>query len=203
MKNKNNQPLTFWQWLHKYRAKIGLLAFVIAIPLSLVLLAYLGPYYSNKQVHFDSEHTDVQRQFVGYNDLDELTINIVWQVLKEPVYENVDDETPTTDGQYSFNISYTAKGAYTISSVSVIPVLHTDWFPYYSIGTQYTLSTTNRLIPVVWNELFPMRKLIFVEVNEPNLYLKVTYSYLVASETVTKTAYIEYVLKDLNPIDIA
>lgn len=200
MRPKKNEPMTFWTWLNKYRAKIGLLAFVIAIPLTLVLIAYLGPYYSNKSVHFDSEYKDVQRQFVGVDDMEEIAINIVWKKLVNPVYD--DEGVVTSHGSYQFDINYETKGAYDISSVAITPVLHTDWFSHYSIGAKLTIGTSNKSVSVAWDELFPMRKLIFVTVNEPNLYLKVEYTYAVMESTVNKTAYVKYALSDLNPQEV-
>ena len=203
MRPKKNEPMTFWRWLHKYRAKIGLLAFIIAIPLTLILIAYLGPYYSNKSVHFDSEYIDVQRKFITVDDMDEIKLNIVWDELIYPTFSDTDPETVLTHGAYKFSINFEEKGSYDLSSVAITPVLHTDWFAYYSIGTKTSLSTTNRTVSVVWDELFPLRKLLFVTVNEPNLYLKVEYSYTLNEQTVQKTAYVLFSLKDLNPLEVS
>ncbi len=198
--NKNKkEKLTFFKWLHKYRAKIGLLAFVIAIPLALILITYLGPYVSNQNVHFDEEKTDVQRRFQAIDDLDELSLTIVWKELIEPRYDGNDPAEIIVPGSFRFDISYEAKGAYNVSSVAVTPVLHPDWFSYYSIGTKKTVTTSPSNMTVVWNEDLPLHKLLFVTVNEPNLYLKVEYSYITADQTINKTAYVMYSLAGINP----
>lgn len=203
MKTNKIETLTFWQWLHKYRSKIGLLAFIIAIPLTLLLITFFGPYFSNKSVHFDVEKTDVQRRFVGTDDLDPLTISIVWTDLVHPQYDPDDETTITAHGEYRFSIRYIEKGAYDITTVSVTPVLHTDWFSFYSVGSKTTIYDVDRSISVLWDETFPMHKLLFVTVNEPNLYLKVEYSYVLVDETITETAYVMFSLKDLNPLEVS
>lgn len=197
MKSKNNTNQTFWQWLFKYRAKIGLLTFLIAIPLSLILITYLGPYISNKSVHFDEEKTDVQRSFQAIDELEELEIVIDWTRLYHTKYD--EDGVISTNGSYTFSMNYETKGAYDISSVSITPVLHTDWFPYYSVGTTTSLYTSKKSVTLIWNEEFPMHKLLFVTVNEPNLYLKVEYAYVTLDQTINKTAYVMYSLDGINP----
>lgn len=201
MKTTQNQKLSFWQWLNKYRSKIGLLAFVIAIPLTLLLIAFLGPYFTNKSVHFDQEKTDIQRRFQAVDELDELLINIEWATLKNPEYDDETDEL-MTHGLYGFKINYEAKGSYDISNVSVTPVLHTDWFPYYAIGSKTAIYETNRTISIVWDERFPMRRLGIITVNEPNLYLKVEYSYINIEQTINEVAYVMYSLNDINPTTV-
>ncbi len=203
MRPKNNEKTTFWQWFNKYRAKIGILVFTIAIPLSLVLIAYIGPYYSNKKVHFDEDKVDVQRHFDDIDDLEALSLDIVWTELVYPVYTADDPDEILSHGQYNFIISYEPKGAYNISSVSITPVLHTDWFAFYSVGTKTSIYTNARSVSVLWDEPFPMRKLLFIEVNEPNLYLKVEYAYISADETINETVYVMYSLKDMNPSEVS
>ncbi len=196
--NKQETP-TFWQWLHKYRAKIGLLVFAIALPITLLLIAFLGPYFSNRSVHFDEEYNDVQRNFVGIDDLKELSIKVGWTALTYPVFSDDDPEEITSHGSYRFIIGYEAKGLYDITSVAVTPVLHTDWFPHYSIGSMRNISPSGTTIAVVWDEEFPMTRLLFITITEPNLYLKVEYTYQVQDQPINETAYVMYSLHDLNP----
>ena len=197
MKQSKQQPLTFFQKIHKYRVKIGLIAFLVAIPLALLLVAFIGPYTSNKRVYFDEEQTDVQTKFVDLDDLEELTLAIAWTTLVNPRFD--DEGTVTTHGAYRFDIAYESKGSYNLTSVAITPVLRTDWFPYNEIGSKTQITQIEKSVSVPFDETFPMRRLLFVEVNEPNLYLKVEYTYTLLEQTIAKTAYIKYSLKGLNP----
>ena len=197
MKQTKKQSLTFFQKIHKYRVKIGLITFLVAIPLALLLAAFLGPYTSNKNVYFDEEKTDVQSKFVDLDELEELTLQIEWTTLVNPRFD--EEGTVTTHGAYRFDISYEPKGAYNLTSVVITPVLHTDWFPHNEIGSKTQITQTKKSVSIPFDETFPMRRLLFVEINEPNLYLKVEYTYTLIDQTVTKTAYVKYTLKGLNP----
>jgi hypothetical protein len=44
-----------------------------------------------------------------------------------------------------------------------------------------------------------MTPLPFVSVEDPNLYLKVEYTYLTAGQNVTEIEYVKFPLDDLNP----
>ncbi len=200
MKADKHKPLTFWQKIHKYRAKIGLLAFLIIIPISLVLIAYLGPYFSNKSVNFSSETAetqDIQRRFIGLNDLDEMLLTVEWTDLVKPQFS--EDNEVTTPGYYRFLLTYEAKDNYDISTVSITPVLHPDWFPVYFVGTTRQMYSTSLTFQVTYNEVMPLHKLLFVTVEQPNLYLKIEYSYISGEETINQVAYVKYSLEGLYP----
>lgn len=199
MRHNKKEKLTFWQKLHKYRAKIGLITFAVVIPMALVAVTYLGPYFSNKNVYFDEDKVDVQRKFESIDDLDELSFTITWKELIEPRYDNNEPAEIIVPGSLRFNISYEAKGTYDISSVNVTPVLHPDWFPYNSIGPKKTVTTIPSNMSITWNEDLELHKLLFVTVTEPNLYLKVEYSYVIADQTINETAYLKYSLAGINP----
>ena len=199
MKSDKNKKLTFWQKIHKYRAKIGLLAFIIIIPISLILIAYLGPYFSNKSVHFDEDYEDVQRHFVGLDDLDEMLLTIEWTNLVKPQFD--ENGEVTTDGYYRFSLTYEEKDNYDISAVSITPVLHPEWFPIYSIGSTRAMYNTTLNFQVTFNEVMPLHKLLFINVEQPNLYLKIEYSYVVGDETLDDIAYVIYSLDGLYPTD--
>ena len=68
MKNqKIVEKQTFWSWLHRYRLKVVILAFVILLPLALVFTAYVGSYTANRKVYFDSdmtEETEIIKDFI-------------------------------------------------------------------------------------------------------------------------------------------
>ncbi len=190
---------TFWAWIHLNRIKIALILFLVVVPFTLALIIYTGTYANGQRVHFDAEVTESTtyiKDFVEPDEIDALELSIQWTELKHPT----EDETGTlTGGYYRFNILYTAKTNYEIISVSATPVLKTPWTDQQVIGTRSTVTTTNRAFTILYNEDLPLRPLWFVTVNEPNLYLKVEYTFITASNQVTKTVYVAFPLHDLNP----
>lgn len=194
----NNKP-SFFTWIHLHRIKIALALFLIFVPLTLTIIAYSGTYANGRRVHFDAEVTDTTtfiHEFVSTDDIDALSLTIEWTELKKPTE---DENGVLTGGYYRFNILYTAKQNYEIISVAMTPVLKTPWSDRQVVGTRSTVTTTNRSFTVLYNEDLPLRPLWFVTVNEPNLYMKVEYTFITASNQVTKTVYVSFPLHDINP----
>lgn len=201
MKNQNTKQVkpSFWKWLHKNRIKVALYAFLIVVPITLILTAYIGAYTNNNKVHFDvevTEETTYIKDFVSYDDIDALLIHIEWVALKSP---DTNDEGILVNGYYDFNIRYEAKEGYTVNNVAVTPVLQTPWTNIRSMGTQQNLTTNNRLFRVIFNYELPVNPLWFVTVDEAHLYLKVDYTFTSAGSPITKTVYVLYPLEDISP----
>lgn len=201
MKNQNIKQTkpSFWKWFHKNRIKVALYTFLIVVPITLILTAYIGAYTNNNKVHFDvevTEETTYIKDFVSYDDIDALLIHIEWIALKSPE-EN--EEGILINGYYDFNIRFEAKEGYSINNVAVTPVLQTPWTNIRSMGTQQNLTTNNRLFRVIFNFELPVNPLWFVTVDEANLYLKVDYTFTSAGSPITKTAYVMYPLEDISP----
>lgn len=192
----------FFKWLHLNRIKIILSLFIIVLPVTVILTAYIGAYTSNKKVHFDATETDETffvSEFTNIDQIDAFELFITWDELKHP---SKNEEDILTGGYYRFLMYYEEKTNYQVISVNVSPLLQTDWVNVRSLGQTTNLTETSKGININFNETFPMRPLWFVKVEEPNLYLKIDYTFITASNNVTKTIYIMFSLDDLNPIKV-
>jgi hypothetical protein len=201
MKNtKTETKKSFWGWLHQNRLKVVTLTFIIVTPITLLLVAYLGSYTVNKVTYYEQTET-VDTVYVdtykGLDDIAGFELFIEWEELKYPV--EVEGSDALVGGYYRFSIYYEANPNYTINSIYVTPLLQTDWTDMRSLGTTFTARTDSRLFLVEFNYHLPVRPLWFVKVSEPNLYLKVEYSVGYGGTQVTKTEYIKYSMKGLNP----
>ena len=189
----------FFSWIHRNRVKIGIWMFLIILPITLVVTAYVGSYTSNKSVYFEQEITEESvkiKDFVASDELKALDINIEWDALKKPLSTD-DDEL--VGGFYRFVMSYTPSPNYLVDSVKITPVLKTDWKDYSSVGIQRYLSTNNISFSIDFNYELPKSPLLFVTIEDPNLYLRVEYTYKTAGQDVTEIEYVKFSLKDLNP----
>jgi hypothetical protein len=197
---KKQQTKSFWQKFHENRIKIALSTFVVMIPIALILTVYIGAYANNKRIHFDqvaTPNTTYVNRFVDPDGIDALSLNITWYELKKPVE---DDQGNLSGGYYKFQIFYTAKENYQVLNVQITPVLQTDWTDMRAISSNtFTILTSSRDFVVGFDYRLPVKPLWFVEVTDPNLYLKVDYTFASANNQVTKTAYVVLPLKDLNP----
>ncbi len=202
-KQKIEEKRTFWTWLHRYRTKVVILAFLIILPLTLIFTAYIGSYTSNRRVNFDlevTEETEVIKQFINFDEIDALILNIVWSELKHPI--TLPDTDELAGGYYKFNISYVANENYNVKNVSVIPVLQTDWKNIRSLGTSKSIREAGTEVSIIFNYELPFNPLLFVKVSEPNLYLKVQYTVTSSGNDVNYTEYVHFSLKDLNPLNV-
>lgn len=186
-------------WIHKNRVKLGIWLFLIILPITLVITAYVGSYTTNKIVYFDSEITEesvMVKKFIKADELKGISLNIEWDAFTKPT-ESEDDTL--TGGSYRFIISYSPESSYDVGSVKITPVLQTDWKDYRSVGAQRSLSTNDISFPIAFNFDLPTSPLLFVTIQDPNLYLKVEYTYSVVGQDVTEIEYVKFSLKDLNP----
>ncbi|BCR35658.1 hypothetical protein [Mariniplasma anaerobium] len=198
-KSKNKRILL---WIHRNRVKLGIWLFLIILPVTLVVTAYVGSYTTNKSVYFDSEITEESIKISDFIEADELkgiTLTIEWDALKRPVES---DDGSLQEGYYRFIMSYAPNRNYEIGNVKITPVLQTDWKNYRSVGIQRYLSTNNIAFLVDFNFDLPKSPLLFVTIEDPNLYLKVEYTYTVVGEDVTQIEYVKFSLKDLNPATV-
>jgi hypothetical protein len=200
MNNKNKtKTKKILKWIDKNRVKIGIWLFLVILPISLVVTMYVGSYTSNRSLYFDQEITEESekiRKFVSPDELKALTLDIEWDALKKPIE---DAEGTLVGGYYRFNIKYTAQENYDLENVRITPVLKTDWKNYRSVGIERYISTSFITFSIDFNYELPMTPLPFVSVEDPNLYLKVEYTYLTAGQNVTEIEYVKFPLDDLNP----
>lgn len=198
-KQNKSKKKRILSWIHKNRIKLGIWLFLIILPITLVITAYVGSYTTNKSVYFDSEITEesiIVRDFIDADELKGISISIEWDAFKKPT-ENAEGEL--ADGYYRFIMSYSPKSNYDIGSVKITPVLQTDWKSYRSVGIQRNLSTNDASFSIDYNYELPKSPLLFVTIEDPNLYLKVEYTYTVVGQDVTEIEYVKFSLKDLNP----
>ncbi len=204
MKIEKIKPKTsFWAWLHLNRLKIVIIAFLVLVPLSLIFTAYIGSYTANRVVNFDTEitaDTVYVKHFLEYDDIDAFSLNIVWTDLKHPHLDANSNEL--VGGYYIFDIYYEPNESFVVKSVTITPVLQTDWKDLKSIGASTNLLIIPTAVLVRFNYNLPVNPLLFVQVNEPHLYLKVDYVLSTSGTDVSFTKYVEYSLRDINPLNV-
>ena len=198
-KKKNTKLNLILKWIHNHRIKVGVWLFLVILPISLIITAYVGSYTSNKSVYFEQEITEESekiRNFVAADELKAITLDIQWDALKKPVENN---DGILVQGYYRFDVRYFANGNFDIVSVKITPVLKTDWKNLSSVGVERPISTNFTTFAIDFNYDLPITPLLFVKVEEPNLYLKVEYTYTSAGQDVTEVEYVKFPLEDLNP----
>lgn len=200
---KKNQPSSFWSLFHKYRTKIALFSFLIIIPITLILVAYLGPLNESRQVTFDSTITDSSEfinSFKGLDDIKDLEMKLIWSELNIPI---LNDKEELINGSYKFNLSYTVLDGKNISGVTVQVALKSLYGTVQNVSNPVSVSSSvnGSDITVSHNVLYPFSPLWFVTINEPTVYLKITYkeSFPGISQPVDVIQYASYSLADVLP----
>lgn len=190
----------FWRWIHNNRLLIVLVTFLVVVPLSLIVTAYVGTYIGSQKFYFAEEWTDdVERirDFDAPDSISAFDLSIEWTKLALPTE---DEEGNLTGGYYQFLIRYDADDNFDVQSVRITTLLQTDWARMRSLGSSFTLNDgVDEATDIAFNHELPTRPLWFVNVTEPTLYLKVEYTILSAGNPVEKLSYIEYSLEDINP----
>ena len=72
-----------------------------------------------------------------------------------------------------------------------------------SLGSQMTLKTTNTRVLIPFNFELPERTLLFINITDPVLYLKVETNFMSAGRQITQTEYVKLELTELNPTDVS
>jgi hypothetical protein len=198
-KQTKSKRKTILSWIHQNRIKIGIWLFLVILPITLILTAYVGSYTANRSVYFDSEITEESvkiNDFVKADEIKGIDLNITWDALKRPT---ADENGILKNGYYRFILYYLPKNSYQIESVTITPVLQTDWKSYRSVGMQRNLTTDDLTVSLDFNFELPESPLLFVTINDPNLYLRVDYTYTVVGQEFNETEYVKFSLNDLNP----
>lgn len=179
---------------------IVIVLFIIVLPITLTLSIYLGSYISNRSVHFDlevTEETETIRHFDTIDDIEHFDLVIDWDAFKRPVS---DAQGILTGGYYTFKVNYQAVDGFQVTNVMATPVLRTPWMQVRSLGQPILLSNQDRVLYVEFNHELPLSPLWFVKVTDPILYIKITYTRILANQSqVEETVYIRYLLKDIDP----
>jgi hypothetical protein len=224
--NKNTQQkkqkkLGFWGWVHTYRLKIVALSFVVIVPLALLASVYIGSYTNNRKVYFDQEQTSETVIISKYRKVNPDNLNqneqfyyeikdinnqfdlfILWKNLSLPY---LNPETGNLDfGQYTFNMFYKPNNGVTINTLNITPLLQTDWVSIRSLGNNVLITQNPSVdINISFNHRMPKQPLPLVNVDSPNLYLKITYQMTIGGQPVDKTAYIQFDLENANPRQVS
>ncbi|WP_025724623.1 hypothetical protein [Acholeplasma granularum] len=199
----------FGKWLLKYRLKLILFSFLVIIPIIFVVSLYLGDYLRNKNVIFDEtkitnfKSTSLIQEDLTNHDVIQLhTDDVVIEIkLINYNYINYYDET---DGKFVFKTRYYEKTNKTINNLKVDLVIQTDWINAKSI--QQNIPTTKTFgsdKSISFNHVLPQKPLLFISVNHPNLYVKVSYNLSLPLDQVeSKTHYFKTYLGDVTPTTI-
>lgn len=170
--------------------------FVIIIPLILTGFTYVDTYFKSQKVTFDETSTNI-KNFVSFDELVDIELVIDWVNYDTPV---MGSNGELINGSYMFHISYINDSTQPVYNVYVLPVLQTDWADIKEMGELKPISATSvTSFEIDFNHKLPIKPLYFVSVDEPVLYLKVTYQIEVSGSLVTKTKYVEYRLTDDFP----
>ncbi len=195
---KNEKKYDKLKLFHKYRFRILLWIVITVLPLTLILIAYIGPYITYSKVNFNQETPEIVSSFDQIDESEMVRLIFDWTSLTN--VEFADDGSVEKSGYYQFTLDYETLNSFNITSVSVLPVLQTDWINCSSIGNSVTLiKGTSRAFVVPFDYELPKRKLLFINVTDPILYLKVTISYMSQGESLTSIEYVEINLKEYNP----
>lgn len=201
MKSKTNtNKKSFTSWLHKNRLKVVILSFAIVIPITLIVLAYVGTYANSRKLYMDTEKPETlinSKEIIKIDDVTELNLNIE---LTEIVLPKLNEDKELSGGTYRFNVSYTPTVSSQFESVSATFILQTPWLKYRSSNVTRTLSTNDSSFLVQFNYVLPKRTLIFINVERPDLYIKLDIKR--ANTDFTTTYYIRHSLLDETPLVI-
>lgn len=195
---RNKSKSNFQTWLLENRIRVFLWAFLITIPTALILLAYVGTYSNNKKIYFDetkTKDTIIVKNFETLDSSKYLDFSIEWEELQYPQLINGE----YLYGNYVFYISYKTKLNYNITSVKVTPLLNTNWVNTKSLGSEIDITNSTRRMQIPYNHVLPKKPLLFVTVNEPDLYLKVDLKIDFGQTKSEITIYVKHSLKNENP----
>jgi hypothetical protein len=192
-------------WLHKYRIKLALSLFLIVTPVFSIAIGYITPYRQSTRVSFDPEITDESvfiRNFKSLDELEDITLYFSWITLMEPI-ENQDGTL--SGGSMTFRIQYEIENNKDINNLFVTPVLQPLYTNIRDVGQQKVIlpfGDTDFTIP--HNLLYPFNPLFLVQLNDPILYLKITYKEILNDkiDPVTVTEYIRIPLDAFNPTNV-
>ncbi len=201
-----NTKKSLLQWLHTYRTKLALSLFIILVPVLLIVIGYVSPYVQSTRVTFDTEITEEStyvRNFKSLDELEDITLYVDWLTLTKP--------TETTEGNLeggslSFRITYDVENNKDINDVTVTAVLQPLYSNIRNIASPRVIfpfgtTSSQSVFTITHNVSYPINPILFVNVNDPILYLKITYNEVLIDQVnpVQVTEYIRIPLNDDNP----
>ena len=198
------------KWLLKYRLIILLVGLLVVVPIITVTSLYVVNYSKNKKVVFDDKtitnfkstyftiEDDTDHQEINL-ETDDLIVKIKVMSIKKPIFDVANPEHEDEKGNYVFKAKVVKKGSAEISNVSISLVLQTDWLnsksdvKTFSLGNSYSSNQT-----INYNQYLPKSPLWFVKVENPNLYVKLTYNVAIGLGGSNKKEY--YFKNDLKEV---
>ena len=207
-KTKSNKKTktSFWTKFHLYRTKIALLSFIVIIPITLILVAYLGPLQDSRSVTFDRTITSESEYFSDFkklSDLDDLNLEISWLTYRKPVSDGQDNYV---NGSFTFNIKYEPADNKNISNVRVQLVLKPLYGTTQDTNNPVTVNSgssgSNFTVP--HNVIYPYSPLWFINIKDPIVYIKIQYteSFTGNINPIEKTEYAYFSLNGIDPTNV-
>jgi hypothetical protein len=175
---------------------------VIVVPLLLITFTYIFSYTSSLKVSFDDVITEDSiyiKNYITIDEVDAISLTIDWKTLSSP--KKVEDVL--SNGFYTFELSYESNDNYQVNQVSITPVLQTKWADIRSVGE--TINLSENMVTqskIDFNFELPMKPLYFINVEEPILYLKISFVNSINNLNVPYTIYVKYELTDIYPSQV-
>lgn len=175
---------------------------VIVVPFLLITFTYIFSYTSSLKVSFDDVITEDSiyiKNYITIDEVDAISLTIDWKTLSSP--KKVEDVL--SNGFYTFELSYESNDNYQVNQVSITPVLQTKWADIRSVGE--TINLSENMVTqskIDFNFELPMKPLYFINVEEPILYLKISFVNSINNLNVPYTIYVKYELTDIYPSQV-
>ena len=217
-KSKSN----LYSVLYKYRLFFFIGVFLVAA-VTTVALVYAHPKSVASKITFDSYITDNSeyvKGFVKKEKLKDIQLSINWNLYKAPT----ESDSGLTGGQYKFIVSFVSKSTPSIASISVTPLLQVpwaqrvvnettekkEWKTTRSVGSLTNVlastatDTKNANLLITFNYSEPFKSIWPISVNEPVLYLKITYEIPSKNTLPAKqvTVYVKQSLRNMTPYNV-
>lgn len=185
------------EWFHRRRLKIGLLSFIVVIPITFLILA-LTSIHSNKYTFKFGDDTFGRKNLTKIEKLEDFDLIIKLDEVIRPTEVINDDEKKLEDGEYKLVVYY-ENADKNISSIKASFQLKVPQFKYESATTNAKSLTNNKDSSLVnqrisFNHNLPRTKW-FKTYSHPLLYVKVEYE---RDLPLGKETVIRYIRIDLN-----
>ncbi|MDL2292893.1 hypothetical protein LJC17_04845 [Acholeplasma sp. OttesenSCG-928-E16] len=123
--------------LYKYKKVIFIIGFLLLALLFLVLL-YTFRYNEFKDIYFTDSEDKVK---LVYTKVDDLPVNLKYEYKQLDYNESYEKDKDLWFSKYYFSFSYSKKEA-TVSSVTVVVQLHSNWMDYRYLSSSASLSAS-------------------------------------------------------------
>lgn len=176
---KNRKP-KFSEWIMTYRKLILLVLFFVVLPFIVLVSLYSGTKANGNKVYFDSNSSTFvkTKKFVDVSKFDAFNLEIDYTEVKT-LYSEVTDEYEVAKEigkKYTFSFTY-ENNQHNVTNVSITPVLVGPWSSFQALSSNIALTRgTSRSVSIDFKKVTPYRPLLFVNIENPYLYLQVKYT---------------------------